>query len=160
MIENGLYYIDDSFFDIVRSLGGEWKDTKQRPVICLIKIEESDDIAWAVPLGKYEHRTERQKERIDKFLSCPDHDLRSCYYHIGRTTSKSIFFISDAVPISDKYISSEHKGADNKLFVVKNKTLISELRRKLFRILSMENSRPNYFRQHITDIKQYLLKER
>lgn len=30
---------------------------------------------------------------------------------------------------------------------------------KLSRILSFENNKPNYFRQHITDIKTYLLEE-
>lgn len=47
----------------------------------------------------------------------------------------------------------------NKLYVIKNKALISELERKLKRILAWENNRPNYFRQHITDIKSYLISE-
>lgn len=37
--------------------------------------------------------------------------------------------------------------------------LISELERKLFRILSVENSNQNFFRQHITDVKLHLLEE-
>jgi hypothetical protein len=36
---------------------------------------------------------------------------------------------------------------------------ISEIRRKFKRILSMEFRKPNYFPQHITDIKNYLLEE-
>lgn len=52
-----------------------------------------------------------------------------------------------------------HMGADNKPYVIKNANLISELQRKLFRILSYENANRNHFRQHITDIKLYLLDE-
>lgn len=43
--------------------------------------------------------------------------------------------------------------------VIKNKKLISELERKLFRILSDENANPNKYRQHITDIKNKLIEE-
>ena len=34
-----------------------------------------------------------------------------------------------------------------------------ELERKLFRILSVENSENNHFRQHISDVKAHLLSE-
>lgn len=87
----------------------------------------------------------------------PEHDLRSCYYHMGRTTTKSIFFISDAIPITDKYIDSVHVGSDDKHYVIKNPKLIAELERKLFRIISVENSQNNFFRQHITPVKKHLI---
>ena len=110
-------------------------------------------------MGKLNHRNEAQKERIDRFLSYPERDIRSCYYHIGRTSSMSIFFISDAIPITDDYIGEIHRGHDNKHYIIKNEKLVAELRRKLFRILSVENSKPNSFRQHITDVKAYLLSQ-
>ncbi|MBR1684095.1 MAG: hypothetical protein IJ708_03075, partial [Clostridia bacterium] len=53
----------------------------------------------------------------------------------------------------------EHTGADHRHFIIKNPNLIAELERKLFRILAVENSDNNHFRQHITDVKQYLLAE-
>ena len=34
-----------------------------------------------------------------------------------------------------------------------------EIERKLKRILAFESRRPNYFKQHITDIKNYLITE-
>jgi hypothetical protein len=71
----------------------------------------------------------------------------------------SIFFISDAIPITDEYIAEIHKGKDNKHYIIKNEKLVAELRRKLFRILAIENSKPNSFRQHITDVKSHLLKQ-
>lgn len=107
-------------------------------------------------MGNYKHRTKEQQERIQMYLNFPENDIRSCYYHLGRTTAKSIFFISDAIPIIDKYIDEEHVGADKKHFIIKNSKLSSELERKLFRILSIENSKPNSFRQHITDVYNYL----
>lgn len=86
-------------------------------------------------------------------------DIRSCFYHIGNTDIKSIFFISDAVPITDKYIEREYKDKTNKIHIVKNKVLLAELEYKLGRILQFEKSKPNYFRQHITDLKNYLIEE-
>lgn len=64
-----------------------------------------------------------------------------------------------AIPITDKYIDGIHVGGDNQHYIIKNKKLISELERKLFRILSVENTRNNCFRQHITDVKHFLLQE-
>jgi hypothetical protein len=110
-------------------------------------------------MGKLNHRDVSQKKRLDFYLNLPERDIRSCYYHIGRTTSQSIFFISDAIPITDKYIDGPHVGANKQPFIIKNPNLTSELERKLLRILAMENSKPNSFRQHITDVKIFLLNE-
>lgn len=159
MIERGLYYTTAQFAEMIRSVGGVWNDTKNRPVVCLIKSSEHNDLYWAIPMGMLKHRDETQQKRLDRYLNLPVRDLRSCYYHIGRTTTKSIFFISDAVPITDKYIDRGHNGANAEHFIIKNPNLVSELERKLFRILSVENSSPNYFRQHITSIKEYLISE-
>ena len=109
MIEKGLYYATTEFGDMIRSVGGTWNDTKHRPIVCLIKSSEDPDLYWAIPMGKMNHRDQKQKERLNRFLSYPKSDLRSCYYHVGRTTSQSIFFISDAIPITDKYIGEEHR---------------------------------------------------
>ena len=159
MIERGLYYATSDFATLVRSVGGEWNDTKHRPIVCLIKSKENEHLYWAIPMGNLKHRTEDQKERINRYLSYPNHDIRSCFYHIGRTTNRSIFFISDAIPIIDKYIDGEHVGSDNRHFIIKNPDLIAELERKLFRILAVENSDNNHFRQRITDVKKKLLTE-
>jgi hypothetical protein len=74
------------------------------------------------------------------------------------TSEKSIFFISDAIPITDKYIDRQYLSY-SRHYIIKNPNLISELNRKLKKVLSYENARPNYFRQHITDVKMYLLSE-
>jgi len=159
MIEKGLYYATTDFAEMIKACGGTWNDTKHRPIVCLIKSSENPCLYWAIPMGKLNHRDSAQQARLDSFLKLPDRDIRSCYYHIGRTTSQSIFFISDAIPITDKYIDGVHVGSDNKHFVIKNKNLIAELERKLLRILSYENSKPNSFRQHISDVKEFLLSE-
>lgn len=159
MNQNGMYYITDEFKTLVKSLGGEWNDKKKRPVVCLIKSTESEEIYWAIPVGKVNHRDEQAINRIKDYINKPNRDLRSCYYHLGRTTNKSIFFISDTIPITNKYILEEHKGSDNNPYTIKNRILLDSLRYKLNRILNFEASNPNYFRQHITDIKNYLLKE-
>ena len=159
MIERGLYYPTPEFATMIKKAGGIWNDTKHRPIVCLIKSTEDDNLYWAIPMGKLNHRDKEQQSRLNLYLNFPDRDIRSCYYHVGRTTSQSIFFISDAIPITDKYIAEEHVGADNKHYIIKNPNLIAELERKLFRILSVENSKNNSFRQHITDVKAFLLAE-
>lgn len=98
-------------------------------------------------------------DRINDYITKPNRDLRSCYYHLGKTTNKSIFFISDTIPITDKYILEEHKGFNNNLYIIKNPILLNSLCYKLNRILNFEASNKNYFRQHITDIKNYLIEE-
>ena len=159
MIERGLYYATSEFGEMIRRVGGTWNDTKHRPIVCLVKSSEHEGLYWAIPMGKWNHRDSVQQDRLNFYLNLPEKDIRSCYYHIGRTTSQSIFFISDAIPITDKYIDSIHTGGDHKHFVIKNKKLIAELERKLFRILSVENSKQNSFRQKITAVKEHLIAE-
>ncbi len=159
MIARGLYYATGDYGSLVKNIGGEWTDSKHRPIVCLLKASESDDLYWAIPMGKLNHRDATQQKRLNFYLNLPPKDIRSCYYHVGRTSSQSIFFISDAIPITDKYIDSIHVGGDGKHYVIKNPNLIQELERKLFRILAVENSRNDSFRQHITSLKRYLLAE-
>lgn len=157
MIQNGMYYMTDEYKDLICSLGGEWNDRKKRPIVCLLQSTENPALYWAIPVGKVNHRDNEALKRINTYMAYKD--IRSCYYHIGRTTNKSIFFISDVTPITNRYISEEHLGADNKHYILKNPKLISVLETKLKRILSWERANPNYFRQHITNTKNYLINE-
>lgn len=160
MIEHSIYYGKNEFYEIIRNIGGTWNDSKERPIVCLIKLSENDNLYWAIPMGNWEHRDEKAKKRIEKYLNYEESDIRSCFYHIGNTEVKSIFFISDIVPITDKYIERSYIGKyTGTPYVIKNKTLLNELIRKAKRILSWENSKPNFYRQHITDIKNYLIEE-
>jgi len=157
--ERGIYYASNGLYDIIKKLGGDCGNPGHRPVVCLVKSAEHPALYWAIPMGIVGHRIQTAMDRINKFLSYPDNDIRSCYYHVGRTTNRSIFFVSDAFPIIDKYIDEEHVDCNKNHYIIKNKPLISELERKLFRILAYENANPNHFRQHITAIKNHLIAE-
>lgn len=159
MVENGIYYMREEYKELIRSLGGTYEDTKKRPIVCLIQSTDYPEIFWAIPMGKLNHRDESKRQRVEKYLNLPKKDIRSCYYHIGRTTTQSIFFISDAFPITEKYIAEEHRDSKKAPYVIRDEKLSEELKRKLLRILKLEDSRENYFRQHITDIKRYLINE-
>lgn len=160
MREHALYFAKHDFYNIIRNLGGEWNDSKERPIVCLMKLSENDSIYWAIPVGNLDHREQHAKDRINKYLNYPARDIRSCFYHIGKTDVNSIFFISDIIPITDTYIDRDYIGKyTGQIYVIKNKRLLYELERKVKRILSWENAKPNYFRQHITDVKNYLVKE-
>lgn len=159
MIECGMYYAKEDLKSLIQKLGGEWNDAKKRPIVCLIESSERKGLYWAIPMGKYNHRDAKQITRLNRYLNYDESDIRSCFYHVGRTTAKSIFFISDAIPITDKYILEEHVNKVGEHYIIKNPNLRSELERKLRRILSVENSDPNHFRQHITDVKNEMIFE-
>ena len=44
MIERGLYYANADFTTLIKSVGGEWNDTKHRPIVCLIKSTENEHL--------------------------------------------------------------------------------------------------------------------
>ena len=160
MIEHSLYFGKSKYYDLIRNIGGTWNDLKERPILCLMKLSESDSIYWAIPVGKWIHRDKKAQARIQSYLNYPSSDIRSCFYHVGNTDERSIFFITDIVPITDTYIERAYIGKyTHALYTIKNKKLIGELIRKTKRILSWENANPNYFRQHITSVKQYLIEE-
>ncbi len=159
MRENGMYLGTEAIYQKIRDVGGKWNDTKERPIVCLIESTERTGLYWAIPVGNWNHRDTANQQRVTKFMSYDDKDLRSCYYHTGKTTTQSIFFISDVIPITDKYIEREYKGYDKKIYIIKNPHLIQALTYKLKRILAFEASRNNYFRQHITDVKNALITE-
>ncbi|MCR5112258.1 MAG: hypothetical protein K6B38_15350 [Ruminococcus sp.] len=156
MKEFSMYFLKSEYYNIIRSVGGQWNDSKERPIVCLLRVDDSD-IYFAIPVGNWEHRDEKAKLRILSYINADSKKLSSNFYHIGNTTVKSIFFISDAIPITDKYIDRDYLGYDNKGYCILNKKLQAELIKKLKRILRQENLHPNYFRQHITDVKKYLL---
>lgn len=110
-------------------------------------------------MGNYKHRSSNAKSRIQAFINQDKKQITSCFYHIGNTNEKSIFFISDVIPITDKYIEREYLSKNKSIYIIKNKNLLNKLEYKLSRILSFEKANPNYFRQHITDIKEYLIQE-
>lgn len=160
MIKNSMYFAKREIYDLIRSLGGKWNDSKERPIVCIFESNEHKGLYYAVPVGNYEHCDNKAKERIQRYLDLPEDRIESCFYHVGNTTVKSIFFLSDVIPIIDKYIDREYKNYySNKIHEIKNKELIAELERKLKRLLAWEKGKPNYFRQHITDAKNELIKE-
>ena len=159
MKENAIYFAKSDFYNIIKENGGEWNDTKKRPVVCLLQDKNISGLYWAIPMGAWNHRDDKAKARIKSYINLPEGNIASCYYHLGKTTQQSIFFISDAIPITEEYIEREYTGYDSTPYVIKNPNLISELTRKLNRILYFETCTPNYFRQHITDVKNALIND-
>lgn len=104
------------------------------------------------------HRSETQIKHYNMCMQCNEKNLRSCQYHIVKGNRTALYKISSCYPITDKYIDREYT-VNKTHIIIKNKEDIAEINRKFRRIISMENRKPNYFRQHITDIKDYLIKE-
>ncbi len=160
MVENGLYIIKREFLELIHSLGGDCdiKNGDKRPVFCCIKDKKIAGLYWAIPTSDISHRNDNQKSFYEFCMSCDDSDLRSCYYHTAKTTKDALYKISSCYPITEKYI--DHEFVSNNVHVVmKKKDDINEIQRKFKRILSMEFRKPNYFPQHISDIRKYLIDE-
>ena len=156
MDENGFYIIKDEFIDIINNkIGGKYNDKKQRPIYCCIKDKNIIGLYWAIPTSDLSHRSKKQIEKYKKYENLPKKDIRSCYYHVGYTNKPAIYKVSNSFPVTDEYIERVYESKGKPL-VLKNKTEINLLRKKLLRILSYENLFPNRLEQHITDIKNYL----
>lgn len=65
MIEYGIYFGKKEFYEIIQNIGGEWNDSKERPIVSLIKLSENDNIFWAIPLGRWDHRSDEAKKNTE-----------------------------------------------------------------------------------------------
>lgn len=92
MTVHGMFFLSSDFYDVIRKIGGTWSDTKERPIVCLIKSSENEHLYWAIPVGNWDHRNEEAKKRIMSYINGDKRKIQSCFYHLGKTTVKSIFF--------------------------------------------------------------------
>ena len=143
-----------NYIDVVNKTGGKYTDEKERPIYCCFQDRDYPNIYWAIPTSSMENRSEEQIKRIKRYCALPNGDIRSCYYHIGYTNKPAIFKISNALPVTDEYIS-EYTLQGKHLILESNK-IVSALERKLRRILVEEKVTPNKFEQHMTAIYDYL----
>ena len=88
MIKNAMYFGKRDLYNLIKRVGGEWNDTKDRPIFCCIESLEHKGLYWAIPVGNYNHRDASAKRRINNFINLPPENIASCYYHIGQTTIK------------------------------------------------------------------------
>ena len=160
MIEHGLYIVKQEYFNLVDSLGGDIDKVNgtKRPVYCCIKDTLIDGLYWAIPTSDLSHRSEEQKRKIQAYIALPEKDIRSSYYHIARTTRDAIFKVSSCYPITEKYIDHEYTTSGKHVVIRRAETVLA-LEKKIKKILSVESRKNNYFPQHITDIKNYLVSE-
>jgi len=162
MIENGLYVINDFYFEKFKQLGCIFKDSKEenRPVFCCLKDFKYNGLYWAIPLS--EITEEKLKNgtvtRVKKYMSYKEGSLGWAYYHIAKTNKQAIYNISSVFPIIDKYVEREWI-LNGKHFIVQYTSNIDIIKKKLRRILSEEYSSPNKFEQQITIVKNILIEE-
>ena len=155
MTQSGLYKLSQKYVQLVKDLGGTYRDNKERPIYCCIKDRFCPDIYWAIPTSSISNRTSSQLDRIAHLCDLPDRDIRSCYYHIGHTNRPAIFKISNALPITESFIDSEYTS-HGKHLILRDKKQIEIIERKLSRILFDESRYPNKYEQHISSIYAFL----
>ena len=155
MKPTGFYKLSPTYINLIKQIGGTYRDNKERPIYCCIQDRDCPDIYWAIPTSDISHRQSGQLDRIKRLCSLPDRDIRSCYYHIGHTNRPAIFKISNVLPITETYITGEYTSQGIHL-VLRDEKLIAEITRKLYRILFDESRHPNKYEQHITAIYKFL----
>lgn len=156
MKEHGFYLIKDEYVNLINSLGGKYSDSKERPIYCCLKDNKIEGLYWLIPTSDLSHRTKAQIEKYQQYEQCKD--IRSAYYYIGKTTKPALYKISNALPISDKYILREYSDSNQHL-VLADKKAIAIIEQKLRRILSYENTHKNKLEQHISDVKEHISNE-
>lgn len=156
MKEHGFYLIKDEYIKLVNKLGGKYNDAKERPIYCCIKDDKVDGLYWLIPTSDLSHRTPEQIQKYKEYETYDD--IRSAYYYVGKTTKPALYKISNALPISDKYILREFVSCNTHL-ILQDKAAITVIEERLKRILSYENVKPNKLEQHISDVKKYLVDE-
>ena len=158
MIENGVYIIKEEYFNKFSKIGSIFKYNKSgnKPTFCCIEDKFNKNLFWAIPTSKITE--DKNMKRIMNFVNSPSSNIKSSFYHIGKTNVPCIFCISSCFPIIDKYIEREYlvKG---KPLILNNKEQSNIIRTKFRRIIQIENNNPNLFEQRITDIKTILIKE-
>ncbi len=78
MLENGFYKITQEFVELIRQLGGTYKDAKDRPVFFCFEDKYTKGLYWAIPTS-------------DRHTNRP-----------------ALYRISNCFPITDKYIEGEY----------------------------------------------------
>lgn len=138
-------------------MGCKFKYNKNasRPTYCCFEDTKHKGLFWAIPTGSIDNKN---LNRINTYIACDEGDIRSCYYHIGYTNQKAIFYISSAFPITDKYIQREYTTGGIPL-ELKRQKMQDDIRKKLLKILTYENRFPNKLEPHITTVKMVLLEE-
>lgn len=105
MVENGFYRVTQEYIELIRLLGGTYRDAKE---------------------------TEEQVMKMR--LMDKERGIRSCYYHIGHTNRPAVYRVSSCFPIIDKYIDAPYTSQGSPL-VLRSAQEISIIRAKLSRIL-------------------------
>ena len=154
----GFYKLSQDYFDIIKQIGGTYRDSKERPIYCCLQDKKHSDIYWAIPTSDISHRASEQLERIKRLCALQERDIRSCYYHLGYTNRSAIFRISSVLPVTDEYISGEYTSQGIHL-ILRNTNLIAEIERKLSRILFDEERHHNKYEQRITALYTFMKTE-
>jgi hypothetical protein len=124
-------------------------------VYCCLQDRDNPGIYWAIPASDASHRTREQLARIQRLCDLPERDIRSCFYHIGHTNRPAIFKISNVLPVTESHIDGEYISQGVHL-MMKSKSQIAAITRKLKRILFDEHLHPDKYEQHITTIYAHI----
>ena len=98
-----IYFGKSEFYDVIRKIGGQWNDSKERPIVCLIKLSENDDIYWAIPISSKVEKYEKILNK--KLLKYKTYDGLEFGYVKGR---KAAFLLQNICPVKEEHIVEKY----------------------------------------------------
>lgn len=154
LVEHGLYTVKDRYFTEFGT--GHWVDNKQegRPYYYL--FQDTDGVAWMIPISSQVDNYKRKIEREEKKRGAG----QCIYYCIGLVASKErAFLIGDMFPVDERYIKAPYRIMSNH-YISQNKRLNAALRRKATKFLRLVEQDVIHSRNDIMGIKQELMADR
>lgn len=151
LIVHGLYSVSDKYFEDFKR--PYWMDNKNENRPYYFLLQDKDGIYWVIPMSSqienYKMKIEREEAKRGK---------GNCiYYHTGMIASiERVFLIGDMFPINESYIKSPFTIGENH-YVVRNKSLNSEIYSKAMRFLRLIEQGVMKSRNDILGIKRVLL---
>ena len=154
VVVNGLYKLKDSYFCEFGNSAMMDNKNENRPYYYIFR--DTDGIDWAIPLSSQVENYERKIAKEEAKRG----EGNCIYYHIGKIGSrKSVFLISDMLPVEPKYILGPFT-INKRPYVSKNDNQIRAVRSKAVRYLILLNNGFLKDNLGVLKIKTEILKRR
>lgn len=150
--ENGLYIIDDRYFQRFSNHNLMWNKSESRPNYYAVK--DKDGIFWMIPLSS---QLENYKAKAAVYRDA--HKGADCvYYEFAQIASKErVFLIGNMFPVTAEFILRPYtiSGID---YIVKDTKAIARIQKKVKKYLNLLERGVLKSSANVLDIKRQLTK--
>lgn len=150
---NGLYIIDDAFFDDYPNDRYMQNKGENRPHY--YAIQDNDGIYWMIPLST---KVEKYRQKIRDIEADKGKGRCFMYYLAPISGKERAVLICDMFPVTGRYISRPYT-IGGQPYVVRNETICKDIRSKALRYLKMVERGQLKSPLNILEVKAALLKD-